>query len=603
MMRKSGGIAAAVLLLAVAGCKSSSSPFSVNLTIVADSSLSDAVVQRIGDLSVDVSGAETSHRDMLVSLPFATSRQERVTYRSGATTGQLLFDITARANDGTAVGFGEAVANISGSSTNVTLTLTDQIPAGMGDMAGGGDMGPPPPTLTSTLVKAGAYDLFGNHTSPDGSMIGIVTRDSKATPTILDYMGKVQVTLDDGAQPAPNDSSSHKPGFFPGNSVIYTLAANSNGAAPLKIWYPGAASIITLSMISYPIVGVQTNDDGSYVAFEDNPMNNGAKTDLKYGPRSGPLETVVSQNSYWYMLFRFAPKTGIFYSPVDSVPAGKVDILRIAAGASATTAVRICLSCGRSYVISADGTQLTGLSGVTTFPDGSGKLSTIATSNNTADAMTTAASANTINPWMQLVPGTSLMEAVGPPTTPDPTGQNGNIIEINLSTSAVKIRQQDAIQPYIIAASAQWVMFSQLMAAMAYGTQYTALQPIASTTSTTVAKGVVQIDATDASGAFTVVQNVPEGNTYLPVINVVSAAGVSVGQTAPGSFHSTFVDSTHILYMQGDELRAMDLGTGNPTILDYGVGDYAYHAGTKRLFYVKRGNKAAPSDGLYLATY
>src|SRR5215471_19283791 len=100
-MGKQGRIAAAALLLAAVGCKNGSSPFSVNLTIVADGSLTDAVVQRIGDLSVDVSGAETSHRDMLVSLPFATSRQERVTYRSGATSGQLLFDITARTNDGT----------------------------------------------------------------------------------------------------------------------------------------------------------------------------------------------------------------------------------------------------------------------------------------------------------------------------------------------------------------------------------------------------------------------------------------------------------------------------------------------------------------------
>jgi len=71
---------AAAALAAAGGCKSQSG--TVNLTLVADASLSDATVAAIGVLDVRVSGAAATSQSYLVDQPFASGRQERLSIRT-----------------------------------------------------------------------------------------------------------------------------------------------------------------------------------------------------------------------------------------------------------------------------------------------------------------------------------------------------------------------------------------------------------------------------------------------------------------------------------------------------------------------------------------
>jgi len=131
-MRALLATAAAAALVASAGCKSSQ-PGSVDLTIVADASLSDATVATIGALDISVSGASTTSQSYLVSSSFASGRQERIVLRPPVSSGTLTIAVMARSAGGAPLGYGQTdVALKSSGSASATVTLTGDIPASDG---------------------------------------------------------------------------------------------------------------------------------------------------------------------------------------------------------------------------------------------------------------------------------------------------------------------------------------------------------------------------------------------------------------------------------------------------------------------------------------
>jgi sugar lactone lactonase YvrE len=126
-------------LLAGAGCKSST-PGSVDLTIVADASLPDSTVAAIGVLEISVSGAANITEPYLVSHPFSTGRQERLVVRPPVSAGSLTIAVLAHGTGGVAVGYGQTDVTLRSSGSVVaTVTLTADVPGsdggGPADMA------------------------------------------------------------------------------------------------------------------------------------------------------------------------------------------------------------------------------------------------------------------------------------------------------------------------------------------------------------------------------------------------------------------------------------------------------------------------------------
>ncbi|HEX9105186.1 MAG TPA: hypothetical protein VF997_23405, partial [Polyangia bacterium] len=137
----------------VAGCKSQ--PGTVNLTMIADASLPDATVAAIGILEIGVSGAASTHQSYLVSQPFSSGRQERLTVRSSVSSGTLDITVLARAADGTPLAYGETMVTLKSDPVSAQVVLTGDIPQLGGDMGGGSDLGVTGPTIALVAGQLG----------------------------------------------------------------------------------------------------------------------------------------------------------------------------------------------------------------------------------------------------------------------------------------------------------------------------------------------------------------------------------------------------------------------------------------------------------------
>jgi hypothetical protein len=134
--------AAAALFACAAGCKSST-PGSVELTIVADASLPDSTVGAIGVLVISISGAANITQPYLVNQPFSTGRQERLVVRPPVSSGTLTIAVLGNDAAGHALAFGQTDVTLrSSGSVAATVTLTGDVPGS--DGGGPADMAVPP---------------------------------------------------------------------------------------------------------------------------------------------------------------------------------------------------------------------------------------------------------------------------------------------------------------------------------------------------------------------------------------------------------------------------------------------------------------------------
>jgi Pentapeptide repeats (8 copies) len=122
---------ALVLALALAGCgDDSNGAAAIDLTLIADHSLTDQVVQSIRRLDLQSSGAETSSNSYVKAGLFAVDRQERVVYYPGAQSGALTFSATAWDGGGNPVAFGQTSVELAASGTLAAqLVLTGAVPS------------------------------------------------------------------------------------------------------------------------------------------------------------------------------------------------------------------------------------------------------------------------------------------------------------------------------------------------------------------------------------------------------------------------------------------------------------------------------------------
>jgi hypothetical protein len=130
-------------LLVVAGCKSGpQNGYAVDLTLVADASISDAALAAARSLDVAAGGADQGHRVYPLAHPFADHRQERLIYRPGAHAGTLVLTATVSDAAGNVLGSGTtSVALHDGQTMLATLTLSAGGPRG--DLGAPADLGVP----------------------------------------------------------------------------------------------------------------------------------------------------------------------------------------------------------------------------------------------------------------------------------------------------------------------------------------------------------------------------------------------------------------------------------------------------------------------------
>jgi len=134
---RSGLVAVGLLALAcAAGCKSQQ-PGAVNLTIVADPSLSDAQVASIRSLEIDASGAVTGSQSYVLPRSFPSGRQERIVVRPAATSGVLTLAVLARDAAGTAIAFGQTDVTLKSDAVAAEVLLTANVPGGDAGADGG----------------------------------------------------------------------------------------------------------------------------------------------------------------------------------------------------------------------------------------------------------------------------------------------------------------------------------------------------------------------------------------------------------------------------------------------------------------------------------
>ncbi|MGZ3427763.1 MAG: hypothetical protein ACXVCV_13990, partial [Polyangia bacterium] len=146
-------------LVAGAGCKSSQ-PGSVDLTIIADTSLSDTTVAAIGVLEISVSGAASITAPYLVSHPFSVGRQERLVVRPPVSSGTLTIAVLAHSAAGEALGFGQTDVTLrSSGSVAATVTLTADVPGS------DGSVGPPDMAVS---VSGPSIQLVAGHVGGQG---------------------------------------------------------------------------------------------------------------------------------------------------------------------------------------------------------------------------------------------------------------------------------------------------------------------------------------------------------------------------------------------------------------------------------------------------
>ncbi len=119
----SRALVVAAAALALAGCKTTpENGYAVDVTVTADSSLSDTTLAQVHTLDVSVSGAETFHTTYPISSQLA-SRKAKFIYRPLATAGTLTFAVYALDDSGSSLAFGQGTATLKGGAT-VTLTVT-----------------------------------------------------------------------------------------------------------------------------------------------------------------------------------------------------------------------------------------------------------------------------------------------------------------------------------------------------------------------------------------------------------------------------------------------------------------------------------------------
>jgi len=175
---------AAAALAAAGGCKSQSG--TVNLTLVADASLSDATVAAIGVLDVRVSGAAATSQSYLVDQPFASGRQERLSIRTSVSSGTLDITVLARAAAGTPLAYGETTVTLKAEPVSAQLVLTGDLPAS-------GDMGVD--AATDAAVVGPSLQLVAGHIGGMGSADGIGAAARFNNPRALAYdNGSLYVT-------------------------------------------------------------------------------------------------------------------------------------------------------------------------------------------------------------------------------------------------------------------------------------------------------------------------------------------------------------------------------------------------------------------------
>src|SRR6185312_12870552 len=139
--------AVALAMAAALACKSTT-PGAVDLTIIADPSLSDATVAAIGVIDVSVSGAASVAQPYVVSGAFGSGRQERLVIRPPVTSGMLTITVLARSAAGDALAYGQTNVTLQPSrSTSATVTLTGDVPMT--------DGGAEPPDMTTTGPSLG----------------------------------------------------------------------------------------------------------------------------------------------------------------------------------------------------------------------------------------------------------------------------------------------------------------------------------------------------------------------------------------------------------------------------------------------------------------
>jgi sugar lactone lactonase YvrE len=156
------GVAVLAFLLACApGCHDQA-PGSVDLTIIADPSLSDATVAAIKSLEVDASGAATGSETFPLAQAFGADRQERLGVRPGATSGTLTLAVLARAADGTALAFGQTMVGLTDGTVSAQVVLTGNLPGDAG--TDGGDASTQLPSVSlvaGSLGGIGCVDGIG----------------------------------------------------------------------------------------------------------------------------------------------------------------------------------------------------------------------------------------------------------------------------------------------------------------------------------------------------------------------------------------------------------------------------------------------------------
>jgi hypothetical protein len=166
----------AVLAILLNACAQSSSQ--VDLTVVADSSLSDAMVTSVHTLNFSVDGAETAMASYPLAHPFADARQERVVYKVHAAAGMITFMVDALDSSGDTVATGATTVTL-GSGGEIPATVTLSVPGT------GSDGGPSPPDLSvpPDLDGACAHLSEGATCAPSNSCNDFVCKSGVCTKT------------------------------------------------------------------------------------------------------------------------------------------------------------------------------------------------------------------------------------------------------------------------------------------------------------------------------------------------------------------------------------------------------------------------------------
>jgi hypothetical protein len=127
-------VVAAASALALSSCKSTpENGYAVDVTVVVDQSVSDAVLGQVRTLDVSVSGAETFHTTYPIAGQLA-KREAKFIYRPAAKAGTLVFAVDGIDGSGVVLARGQGTTALKNGAT-VTLDITLSTPVAMPDMS------------------------------------------------------------------------------------------------------------------------------------------------------------------------------------------------------------------------------------------------------------------------------------------------------------------------------------------------------------------------------------------------------------------------------------------------------------------------------------